>query len=237
MNDLNAGAHHSPNINENSETYEIENLACDPEHLIEGFFSKLIDIEEKNILDIGCGTGFHLPYFKDKANHIFGVEPFDDSRIQALRRIADQNIKNISILKGTAETVLLKDCSIDFAYSRFAYFWGEGCEPGIKEIFRVLKSKGLFCMIDNNLEEGEFGPWVKESFKFSDQKQAEVDSFWKSQGFKLKTIHSKWSFKNREDFKRVIKIEFSKELASKIIEQHQSLDIKYAFNIYYKYKD
>ncbi|MGH1468045.1 MAG: class I SAM-dependent methyltransferase [Bdellovibrionales bacterium] len=237
MNDLNAGAHYSPNINNNSEIYEVENVACDPGHLIEEFFSELIDIKGKNILDVGCGAGFHLPYFKDTANHIFGVEPFDESRIQALKRISDQKIKNISILKGTAETVFLKDESIDFAYSRFAYFWGEGCEPGIKEIFRVLKPKGLFCMIDNNLERGTFGPWVKESFKFSDQKQIEVDNFWKDQGFKLKTIDSKWSFKTREDLEKVIRIEFSKDLADKILKDHTSLEIDYAFNLYYKFKN
>lgn len=237
MNDLNAGAHYSPNINDNSALYEIENLACDPEHQIESFFSGLIDLHQKTILDVGCGTGFHLPHFKDLAHHIFGVEPFDDSRLKAIKRISDRELKNISILKGTAETLLLKDESIDFAYSRFAYFWGAGCEPGLKEVFRVLKSKGLFCMIDNNLERGEFGPWVKESFKLSDDKQSEVDAFWKDQSFQLKIIDSKWRFKNRADLESVIRIEFSEKLASKIIEKHKSLDVDYSFNIYYKFKD
>ncbi|EQC45315.1 class I SAM-dependent methyltransferase [Bacteriovorax sp. Seq25_V] len=236
MKNLNAGAHASPNIQTDSDIYELENRACDPDHKIESFLETKFGWETGNVLDIGCGTGFHLPFFAKKANHVFGVEPHDDSRIKGMKRLVDENLKNVSILKGTAEAISLEDDLIDFAYARFAYFWGAGCEKGIEEVFRVLKQGGSFAMIDNNLERGTFGNWVKRSFNFSNSKQSETDEFWKNQGFELKVIDSAWEFTNREDLESVLKIEFPAKIYDEIIKEHKGLVIDYTFNLYFKSK-
>jgi len=235
MKNLNAGVHTSPNIQSDSEIYEIENRACDPEGKIEAFLEELIDLSGKRILDVGCGTGFHLPLYAKKAEHVFGLEPHDSSRLKAMHRVFDKGLVNVSVMKGSAETVLLEDESIDFAYSKFAYFWGPGCELGLAEVFRVLKLGGLFVMTDNNLEKGTFGSWVKQSFDFSDSKQKEVDEFWGSQGFVLKTIQSEWVFQTRSDLESVLKIEFPNEYKG-IVARHKGLSVDYSFNLYYKYK-
>jgi ubiquinone/menaquinone biosynthesis C-methylase UbiE len=236
MSDLDKGFHESPNIHLNSDIYEIENIACDPENKIEAFIESRFELENKNILDIGCGTGFHLPYYSKSASHIFGVEPFDVNRLKGMKRICDLGLENISLLKGTAEALSLNNDLIDFAYARFAYFWGEGCEKGLEEVFRVLKQGGTFLMIDNNLEMGTFGSWVKKSFSHSDSKQSEVDQFWRSNGFELETIDSNWSFNSREDLERVILIEFPEKIAREIISEHSGTTIDYTFNLYFKTK-
>lgn len=236
MSDLNKGFHESPNIHLNYDVYEVENLACDPERKIENFIESKFDLRNKNILDIGCGTGFHLPYYSALAAHVFGVEPFDVNRLIGMKRIFDLGLENVSLLKGTAEVLPLKSGLVDFAYARFAYFWGEGCEKGLDEAFRVLKSGGTFLMIDNNLERGTFGSWVKKSFGHSDNKQNEIDSFWSSQGFDLESIDSQWSFKSREDLEKVILIEFPEKIAKEIISEHKGTSIDYTFNLYFKTK-
>lgn len=236
MSDLNKGFHDSPNIHDNSGVYEIENIACDPENKIEKFMESSFDLEGKNILDIGCGTAFHLPHFAKYAGHVFGVEPFDVNRVKGMKRICDLGLENVSLLKGTAEALSLSNDLIDFAYARFAYFWGEGCEPGLDEVFRVLRPGGTFLMIDNNLERGSFGGWVKKSFNFSDTHQEEIDKFWFDRGFKLEVIDSNWSFKSREDFESVIAIEFPENIAKEILEVHKGTSIDYTFNLYYKTK-
>jgi len=233
--DLNAGVHVSPNIQSDAEVYEIENIACDPENKIETFLKSVFNWSGKRVLDVGCGTGFHLPLYAQKAAHVFGVEPHDKSRIKAMRRISDLELSNVSIFKGTAESIVLEKESIDFVYSRFAYFWGAGCEAGLEEVFRLLRPGGLFVMIDNNLERGTFGSWVKQSFNHSDVKQEGVDAFWKSQGFAMKTIDSSWSFKTREDLENVLKIEFPKMYLD-LLSQHKGLAIDYSFNLYFKIK-
>jgi len=177
-----------------------------------------------------------LPIFAKKSNHVFGIEPHDESRIKGMKRLVDENLKNVSILKGTAESISLEDGLIDLAYARFAYFWGAGCEKGIEEVFRVLKQGGSFIMIDNNLERGTFGNWVKRSFNFSSSKQSETDEFWKNQGFELKVIDSSWKFNNREDLESVLKIEFPAKIYDEIIKEHSGLIIDYTFNLYFKSK-
>ena len=176
-----------------------------------------------------------MPYYAQKASHVFGVEPHDKSRLRAMKRICDAELENVSTLKGSAEAVVLESETVDFAYSRFAYFWGDGCEKGLAEVFRVLKPGGLFVMIDNNLEQGTFGSWVKESFGHSDSKQKEVDCFWKKQGFSLKTIESSWKFESREDLERVLKIEFPK-MYLELLSRQKGLTIDYSFNLYFKTK-
>jgi len=235
MKDLNAGVHISPNIQSDSEIYEIENLACDPENKIEDFLESIFDWTGKKVLDIGCGTGFHLPYFSKKADHVFGLEPHDSSRLKALSRIYHLELSNVSVLKGSAESVLLESDSIDFAIARFTYFWGAGSERGLEEVFRVLKPGGFFVTIDNNLDRGTFGSWVKESFSFSELKQAEIEKFWIEQGFAKETIDSSWVFDNHLDFEKVLKIEFPKTY-QRILASHKGKSVDYTFNIFYKQK-
>lgn len=236
MSSLDKGFHESPNIHLNSDVYEIENKACDPESKIEKFIESTFDLKNKNILDIGCGTSFHLPHYSTFAAHVFGIEPYDVNRLKGMKRIFDQKIQNVSLLKGTAESIPLSDGLIDFAYARFAYFWGEGCEKGLEEVFRVLKTGGAFLMIDNNLERGTFGGWVKRLFNHADDKQSKIDQFWSKQGFALKTIDSEWSFNSRTDLEKVISIEFPEDLAKDIINKHKGTRIDYSFNLYFKTK-
>jgi protein-L-isoaspartate O-methyltransferase len=36
---------------------------------------KVVDWTDLDVLDIGCGTGFHLPAFAETARSVVGVEP------------------------------------------------------------------------------------------------------------------------------------------------------------------
>ena len=51
----------SPNIWNTPGLYELENLAADPHGRITAAMREIGDWRGRTMLDIGCGTGFHLP--------------------------------------------------------------------------------------------------------------------------------------------------------------------------------
>jgi ubiquinone/menaquinone biosynthesis C-methylase UbiE len=122
------GIHPSPNIQTAPELYELENRAADPDQHIEQAMRAVADWTGQTVLDLGAGTGFHIPRFQ-QAEHVFAVEPHDESRLLAMRRIADLRLQNASILKGSAEYIPLRDRSVDICHSRFAYFFAPNCLP------------------------------------------------------------------------------------------------------------
>ena len=65
----------SPNIWDHPDTYELENLAFDREQQIEALLETLHPYAAATLLDVGCGTGFHLPRFAARGARVLGVEP------------------------------------------------------------------------------------------------------------------------------------------------------------------
>ena len=57
------GARPSPNIWHHPATYEIENRAVDPDGRLEAAMAAIAAWAGRAVLDVGCGTGFHLPRF------------------------------------------------------------------------------------------------------------------------------------------------------------------------------
>ena len=57
------GAIPSPNIWHHTATYELENRAVDPSGRLEAEMRTIADWADRDVLDLGCGTGFHLPRF------------------------------------------------------------------------------------------------------------------------------------------------------------------------------
>jgi protein-L-isoaspartate O-methyltransferase len=84
--DLPEGAIPSPNIWNSPQVYEIENRAVDRAGAIFALMRSLASWDDRDVLDIGCGTGFHLPLFAPRARSVTGVEPQGDLLAIARRR-------------------------------------------------------------------------------------------------------------------------------------------------------
>ena len=80
--------HPSPNIQNNPDIYEVENRAADPDGLIEATMKTIASWDNKIMLDLGAGTGFHIARFHETARHVIAVEPHDASRLRAMARVA-----------------------------------------------------------------------------------------------------------------------------------------------------
>ena len=131
----------SPNIWHHPQVYELENRAVDPEGRIEKAMRAIRPWTGCDVLDLGCGTGFHLPRWAQEARSVTGVEPHP-----ALARVAERRtarLPHVSVRTGTAQAVPLPDVSVDVAQARWAYFFGPGCEPGLAELLAAVVGSGI----------------------------------------------------------------------------------------------
>lgn len=221
----------SPNIWEHPATYEIENRAVDPHGRLDDALRALADWDGGTVLDLGCGTGFHLPGFAATAAQVVGVEPHPD--LLALARRRTRRLDNVTLLQGTAQQVPLPDSSVDVVHARWAYFFGPGCEPGLVELDRVVRGGGTALVIDNDGSRSTFGAWFRRGYPHLPSPQ-EVERFWATRGWTRTPVDMGWSFGSRADLEAVVRIEFKPDVADEILRHHEGTEVDYAVNVWSK---
>lgn len=222
----------SPNIWSHPDVYEIENHGVDPEGLIEAAMTGIHDWTGHRVLDIGCGSGFHLPRFARTASSVVGVEPHEPLASLARERVRALSLTNASVLDGAAQELPLADDSVDVIHARWAYFFGPGCEPGLAEVRRVLGPGGTAFVIDNDASRSTFGRWFRRAHPAHDP--VAVERFWSRQGWSHTRINMRWSFGSRDDFESVVRIEFTETLADGILADHPGSGVDYAVNLWWR---
>lgn len=188
----------------------------------------LADWSGRDVLDIGCGAGFHLPGFAADAASVTGVEPHPDLLALALRRCA--RLPHVRLLHGTAQDLPLPEASVDVVHVRWAYFFGPGCEPGLAELDRVVRRGGRAFVIDNDATRSTFGGWFRRGWPT--YSPTTVERFWSSRGWERHPVDMTWTFDRREDLEAVVRIEFTPELSELILAEHDSLVVDYAVNVW-----
>lgn len=226
------GVHVAPNIQSAPDLYEIENRAVDPEGRIEAAMWAVAPWEGKILLDLGAGTGFHVPRFHQHAAHVIAIEPHGPSRLKIMARAAALNLENISVMHGSAEQMWLSDARVDVLHARFAYFFAPDCEPGLAEVARVMRPGGTAFIIDNDLRHGTFARWLERTAYFASADV--VEQFWQDQGYILTRIPSEWRFENRADLEAVVKLEFGEALGGELVRDHSGLSVDYHYALYHR---
>jgi SAM-dependent methyltransferase len=224
------GAVHSANIWEHPATYEVENRAVDRRGVLESAMASLADWTSRDVLDVGCGTGFHLPRFASSAAQVYAVEPHPALLRLAARRT--RSLANVTLLAGTAQALPLADASVDVAHARWAYFFGPGCEPGLRELGRVVRRGGTAFVIDNDATRSTFGRWFRRGYPNVDA--VAVERFWSVQGWSRVPLDIDWRFEDRADLEAVVRIEFAPEVADAILAEHSGTTVDYAINLWWR---
>jgi ubiquinone/menaquinone biosynthesis C-methylase UbiE len=224
------GAVPSPNIWRHPETYERENLAVDRAGLIESAMRARADWAGRVVLDVGCGSGFHLPRFAATARRVYGVEPHPGLVRLAVRRT--RSWPQVDVLAGTAQALPLPDHSVDVVHARWAYFFGPGCEPGLAELDRVVRRGGTAFVIDNDATRSTFGAWFRRGYPHVDP--VAVERFWSSRGWTRTPLDIDWRFDDRADLEAVVRIELAADLAEQVLAEHPGTTVDYAVNLWSK---
>ena len=221
--------HPSPNIQGDPDLYEIENLAADPDGLVEQAMWRIAPWADQTVLDLGAGTGFHVPRFHDAARQVIAVEPHGPSRLRAMRRIVDLGLERASVVMGSAAAIPLPDASVDVLHARFAYFFGPGCEPGLAEIQRIIRPGGTAFIIDNDLRGGAFAGWLRRAPEWQQIDPDAIEAFWSSHGFAIERIASEWRFRTRPHLEAVIRLELPEDVADNVLRDHTGLSVAYHY--------
>lgn len=217
----------SPNIWITPSTYEIENRGVDPDGAIWAAMRQVRDWQAADVLDIGCGSGFHLPFFASTARSVIGVEPHPPLVDAARARVADAGLgASVEVRAGGAENLPVEADSVDVAHARWAYFFGAGCEPGLAELDRVMRPGGVAFVVDNDASRSTFGAWFRQALPSYDP--VGVERFWRRVGFTSAPVMMRWEFDSRADFEAVVRIEFTPANADRILAEHEGAGVDYA---------
>lgn len=225
-----SGAVPSPNIWKHPDVYEIENRAMDPAGRLREAVRRLRPLTGGTVLDIGCGTGFHLPEFATTARSVIGVEPHKHNAARAQARAA--SLSHVDVRVGVAQALPVADASVDFAHARLSYFFGPGCENGLAEIQRVMRRGGTAAIIDNDATRSTFGRWFRRFLPRYDP--AAVERFWTQHGFSRTSVDMGMTFDDRADFEAVLRIEFPANLVTEFLAEQPGTTVDYAINIWHR---
>lgn len=222
----------SPNIWQHTATYEVENRAADPDGRLWTAMRARADWAGRVVLDLGCGSGYHLPRFGEDAARVIGVEPHPGLLRLAARRLRRHpSAADVELLAGTAQAIPLPDACVDVVHARWAYFFGPGCEPGLAEVARVLRPGGTALVIDNDTSRSTFGAWFRRGFPHLPP-AAEIERFWATRGWTLDRVDMGWRFASRADLEAVVRIELPPGAAEDALRHHDGLEVDYAVDLW-----
>lgn len=219
----------SPNIWHWPQLYEVENRAQDVDGAIYAHIRSVADWADADVVDIGCGTGFHLPMFAASARSVIGIEPHPPLVSAARARMATQ--RHVAVVHAGAESLPAPDASVDLVHARTAYFFGPGCGPGISEAMRVLRPGGRLVVVDLDASAHPYGTWMRADLPQYDP--ATVEKFFASQGFDLTRIDTRWQFADRDALAEVLGIEFTARTAARALAHTlgTALDVRYRVHV------
>lgn len=222
----------SPNIWHWPEVYEIENRAQDADGDVWRVLTGLVDWSGRDVVDVGCGDGFHLPRFAEAARHVTGVEPYPPLVRRARARVA--GLEHVEVLTGAAQRLPLPDASADVVHARTAYFFGPGCEPGLAEADRVLRPGGSLVIVDLDVRHPPYGDWMRADLPSYDT--AEIDDFFARLGFSSRGVQTVWRFASRDDLAAVLRIEFSAKVAQRALAEVTGLSLPVGYRVLHRDK-
>ncbi|MCX5046219.1 class I SAM-dependent methyltransferase [Aldersonia sp. NBC_00410] len=203
----------------------MENRAQDRDGAVLATIRELCDWAGRDVVDVGCGSGFHLPQFAQTARSVTGVEPHPPLTRAAAHRVRD--LPTVQVLRGAGERLPLPDAAADLVHARTAYFFGPGCEPGIAEAMRVLRPGGALVVVDLDATEAPYGRWMCADLPHYDARRAE--RFFADAGFGLRRVDTKWVFPDRAALRAVLGIEFGPVVAERAFAETAGvvLDVRY----------
>ncbi|MEM7183447.1 MAG: metalloregulator ArsR/SmtB family transcription factor [Spirochaetota bacterium] len=113
----------------------------------------------EHILDLGCGQGALIPYLQEKADLVTGVDISHRMIHDTLETYKEE--KNVKLVMSPLENLPFADASVDAVVASMVLHHVSNPLQVKKEVNRVLREGGVFCVVDLQKHEQEF---MREKF-------------------------------------------------------------------------
>ncbi|WP_163579450.1 class I SAM-dependent methyltransferase [Gracilibacillus saliphilus] len=100
------------------------------------------DLQNKDVLDLGCGFGWHCRYAREKkANSVIGIDISEKMLQQAIKMTNDSAI---SYIEQPIEDIRFNNASFDVVFSSLALHYVKDYQAICNKVFDYLKPSGAF---------------------------------------------------------------------------------------------
>jgi ubiquinone/menaquinone biosynthesis C-methylase UbiE len=140
----------------------------------------MFNLNGKEIVDVGSGSGISTFDLAKHAMTIIGVEPEKSMRDLAEKRALELGISNVRFIEGRAEAIPLDESSVDMvtAFTATMYPPEEIVPQFVAEASRVVKPRGLVLAVD--VAPGGYGGELADIIK---DKDADIEAWVKHRAF------------------------------------------------------
>jgi len=113
---------------------------------LEAFFSLLP--ADWTVLDAGSGTGYLLPPLARRFARVIAVEPADNMRTIAQRRVQESGFNHVEFQSGELAELPLDNGSVDLALAVLVLHHVPSPSDALRELCRVLRGDGRLLLVE-----------------------------------------------------------------------------------------
>lgn len=208
--------------------FDLMAQAIDPDGLIAAAMQAVAPIEGRVLLDVGAGVGDRTILYAQHAAHVHALEP-DPKALPILRgRIKSSGVANVTVVPAGADAIPLEDDSLDVAYATWAYFFGPGSEPGLREVERVVRPGGDIAIAQN------YGHDELSRFWPSSEAECEAwPSWFAEQGLGCEIVETSWRFRTVDEALAVLEFLWGPQARAYVVE-NDKVEFGYKVAIYHR---
>lgn len=118
-----------------------------------------VNVKDKVVADLGCGTGFLSLALALDASIVFSIDQSVNMLKESKKLVDSKKIDNVYPIKSDLDNLVLFDESVDVAFINMALHHVKDAKKAIEEMHRIIKKDGILIISDVLEHNGE---WAKE---------------------------------------------------------------------------